>query len=284
MNSAGIAQAQVIALRLLLILVHFHGFAHISSCAFKEQDLAARQAVAFAVGEKRGEESWELISLLLCIADCFVCSVDACLSPSVLITSYQFQEMGQMCTKEFVFCVTADFFFPLTVKWLAMCWMCCLKWKNILLAVYNMFTLSPFGQLTWVGIYFSSFYLIIQSFPCNEHGGWSFSVSLVDSRTRTRSWIDEHVWPCGGGIADVAPSRRVPARVYHWLMAYLLFLSRPQKTNQVTWTWVACQRPLWTLRRTTMKRTSSERPTPSWAGTLCGTVWRRTPWTGPTMT
>lgn len=57
MNSAGIAQAQVIALRLLLILVHFHGFAHISSCAFKEQDLAARQAVAFAVGEKRGEES-----------------------------------------------------------------------------------------------------------------------------------------------------------------------------------------------------------------------------------
>lgn len=111
MNSAGIAQAQVIALRLLLILVHFHGFAHISSSAFKEQDLAARQAVAFAVEEKRGEESWELISLLLCIADCFVCSVDACLSATVLITSYQFQEMGQMCTKEFVFCVTADFFF-----------------------------------------------------------------------------------------------------------------------------------------------------------------------------
>lgn len=130
MNSAGIARAQVIALRLLLILVHFHGFAHISSCAFKEQDLAARQAVAFAVGEKRGEESWELISLLLCIADCFVCSVDACLSPTVLITSYQFQEMGQMCTKEFVFCVTADFFF-LTVKWLVcVCWMCCLKWKK----------------------------------------------------------------------------------------------------------------------------------------------------------
>lgn len=132
MNSAGIARAQVIALRLLLILVHFHGFAHISSCAFKEQDLAARQAVAFAVGEKRGEESWELISLLLCIADCFVCSVDACLSPTVLITSYQFQEMGQMCTKEFVFCVTADFFF-------SYCKMTCVCVLNVLLKMEKKF-------------------------------------------------------------------------------------------------------------------------------------------------
>lgn len=44
----------------------------------------------FAEGERRGEESWELISLLLCIADCLVCSVDACLSHTVLNTSYPF--------------------------------------------------------------------------------------------------------------------------------------------------------------------------------------------------
>lgn len=59
---------------------------------------------------------------------------------------------------------------------------------------------------------------------------------------------------------------------------------RPRRTSQVTWTWAACRRPQSTLRRTTTRRTSSERRTPSWAGTLCETVWRRTPWTGPTMT
>lgn len=121
---------------------------------------------------------------------------------------------GSNVHKGICFLCHSWFFFPYCkMTCVCVCWMCCLKWKNISLAVYNVFTLSPFGQLTWVGIYFSSFYLIIQSFPCNEHGGWSFSVSLVDSRTRTRSWIDERVWPCGGGIADVAPSRRVPARV-----------------------------------------------------------------------
>lgn len=70
----------------------------------------------------------------------------------------------------------------------------------------------------------------------------------------------------------------------HWLISHLFTFSRPQRTNQVTWTWVACQRPQLILRRTMMRRTSSERRTPSWAGTSCGTVWRRTPWTELTMT
>lgn len=45
----------------------------------------------------RGEESWVLISLLLCTADCLVCSVDACLCHTVLNTSNLFHEMGRMC-------------------------------------------------------------------------------------------------------------------------------------------------------------------------------------------
>lgn len=52
----------------------------------------------FAEGERRGEKSWELISLLLCIADCLVCSDDACLPHAVLNTSQPFNELGQICT------------------------------------------------------------------------------------------------------------------------------------------------------------------------------------------
>lgn len=54
-----------------------------------------RQAAEFAEGEGGGEESWELISSLLCTADCLVCSVDACLSLTVLNSSDPFHEMGQ---------------------------------------------------------------------------------------------------------------------------------------------------------------------------------------------
>lgn len=48
-----ITHAQVIELLLLLVLLHFPDSTHISSCAFKEQDLAARQAVEFAEEERK---------------------------------------------------------------------------------------------------------------------------------------------------------------------------------------------------------------------------------------
>lgn len=50
------AEGTLLVSLLRLISVHFSSSsAHISSCAFKEQDLASRQAVEFAEGERRGK-------------------------------------------------------------------------------------------------------------------------------------------------------------------------------------------------------------------------------------
>lgn len=75
--------------------------------AFKEQDLAVRQAVEFADGRREGRKVGELMSLLLCTADCLVCGVDASLSlpplplsHTVLNTSNPFLRTRQV----FLFC------------------------------------------------------------------------------------------------------------------------------------------------------------------------------------
>lgn len=108
----------------LLILVHFPAFTHISSCAFKEQ--AGCKAGGGVCWEEEG--SWELISLLLCIADCLVCSVDACLSYTVLNTSNPFHEMGQFYRVSFMLLLVGNALF-LCVDVGVWAWASSLSWS-----------------------------------------------------------------------------------------------------------------------------------------------------------
>lgn len=89
-NSISITPAHVIALLSLLISVHFPTSSHISSCEAGGVSLPSR------VGGWERSGKLELISLLLCVADCLVCSVDGCLSHTVLNTANLFHEMGQI--------------------------------------------------------------------------------------------------------------------------------------------------------------------------------------------
>lgn len=164
---------------------------------------------------------------------------------------------------------------------------CCVQ-ANVLTWFYqSVFVMQPaplnltrIMHLCWLG-YDAGFGSLVISINVSSLGfcWWTIQVQL--------KWGLELFVIVDTGFRRAEPNGKHPnphlVELKNWL-GHLFPLCRPQKTSPVTWTWVACRRPPSTRRRTTMRRTLSERRTPSWAGTSCGTAWRRTPWTEPTMT